>query len=256
MHGGSKQRRRAAIGYRTGSMARTGPPCTRQPAPCVASSAPTSPRGARPWSHLGRAEGGQDDLAGLRDRTLFLLGLAGALRRAELVGIDREQLRPAATSLRLRLPQSKGDQAGERVELGIPRGKPRDTVTKPARALEACSSARRRFGPVFRKVDQWGKSNMPGSAHRTPVAAGAARRLRHGGVRGRRPRRADHARQWAPRPKTMHGYVRRARIETPRPPDPILRRPCADREEKRVTYGNGSRRRNSLTPTTPIREAS
>jgi hypothetical protein len=26
-------------------------------------------------------------------------------------------------------------------------------------------------------------------------------------------------------------------IETPRPPDPIMRRPCADREEKRVTYG-------------------
>ncbi len=26
-------------------------------------------------------------------------------------------------------------------------------------------------------------------------------------------------------------------IETPRPPDPILRRPRADREEKRVTYG-------------------
>jgi hypothetical protein len=27
-------------------------------------------------------------------------------------------------------------------------------------------------------------------------------------------------------------------IETPRPPDPILRRPCADREEKRVTHGH------------------
>ena len=26
-------------------------------------------------------------------------------------------------------------------------------------------------------------------------------------------------------------------IETPRPPDPILRRPRADREEKRVTHG-------------------
>ena len=27
-------------------------------------------------------------------------------------------------------------------------------------------------------------------------------------------------------------------IETPRPPDPIMRRPCADREEKRVTRGS------------------
>jgi hypothetical protein len=30
-------------------------------------------------------------------------------------------------------------------------------------------------------------------------------------------------------------------IETPRPPDPILRRPCADREEKRVTHGRDMR---------------
>ena len=30
-------------------------------------------------------------------------------------------------------------------------------------------------------------------------------------------------------------------IETPRPPDPIMRRPCADREEKRVTYGRDTR---------------
>ena len=27
-------------------------------------------------------------------------------------------------------------------------------------------------------------------------------------------------------------------IETPRSPDPIMRRPCADREEKRVTRGS------------------
>jgi hypothetical protein len=27
-------------------------------------------------------------------------------------------------------------------------------------------------------------------------------------------------------------------IETPRLPDPIMRRPCADREEKRVTHAN------------------
>ena len=49
-------------------------------------------------------------------------------------------------------------------------------------------------------------------------------------------------------------------IETPRPPDPIMRRPCADREEKRVTRGSdGSGQepsRSSLTSTTPIREGS
>ena len=32
-------------------------------------------------------------------------------------------------------------------------------------------------------------------------------------------------------------------IETPRPPDPIMRRPCADREEKRVTHGSAHRQK-------------
>ena len=48
-------------------------------------------------------------------------------------------------------------------------------------------------------------------------------------------------------------------IGTPRPPDPIMRRPCADREEKRVTRGSDTIRneeiRSSLTSTTPIRKA-
>ena len=50
-------------------------------------------------------------------------------------------------------------------------------------------------------------------------------------------------------------------IGTPRSPDPIMRRPCADREEKRVTHGRDNRRRLEITaeqldPSTPIREDS
>ena len=49
-------------------------------------------------------------------------------------------------------------------------------------------------------------------------------------------------------------------IETPRPPDPIMRRPRADREEKRVTHGSDRIRtrtnRSGLTSSAPIREAS
>ena len=40
-------------------------------------------------------------------------------------------------------------------------------------------------------------------------------------------------------------------IETPRLPDPIMRRPCADREEKRVTYGNGLRHEEQLDRDNP-----
>ena len=71
------------------------------------------------------------DLAGLRDRALLLLGYAGALRRSELVGIDREHLTFTPEGLRLLLPRSKGDQDGQ----GAARGTWAETC--PVRALEA-----------------------------------------------------------------------------------------------------------------------
>src|ERR1700691_5968133 len=40
-------------------------------------------------------------------------------------------------------------------------------------------------------------------------------------------------------------------IETPRPPDPIMRRPRADREEKRVTHGRDMRNEDRLDPGNP-----
>jgi len=40
-------------------------------------------------------------------------------------------------------------------------------------------------------------------------------------------------------------------IETPRPPDPIMRRPRADREEKRVTHGRDMRNEDRLDPSNP-----
>ncbi len=51
-------------------------------------------------------------------------------------------------------------------------------------------------------------------------------------------------------------------IGTPRPPDPILRRPRTDRDEKRVTHGRDRAdiqvisTKNALYPTTQIREDS
>ena len=44
-------------------------------------------------------------------------------------------------------------------------------------------------------------------------------------------------------------------IETPRPPDPILRRPCADREEKRVTHGRDMRNNKQLAAGGPAERA-
>ena len=95
------------------------------------------------------------DAAGLRDRALLLLGYAAALRRSELVAIEREHLRLEAAGLRLTLPRSKTDPEAAGAQLGIPRG--RHPATCPVRALEAWLTASGcEFGPVFRKVDRWG----------------------------------------------------------------------------------------------------
>lgn len=94
-------------------------------------------------------------LADLRDRALLLLGFAGALRRSELVGIQREHLTFTSEGIRLRLPRSKTDQEGERAEVGIPLGE--KAATCPMRAVEAWLKASDcQYGPVFRKVTVWG----------------------------------------------------------------------------------------------------
>jgi site-specific recombinase XerD len=96
-----------------------------------------------------------DDLAGLRDRALLLVGFAGALRRSELVGIDREHLVSRHTGLQLTLPGRKDDPDGVGVDVSLRRDTCRETC--PVRALEAWLVASDcPFGPVFRKVDLWG----------------------------------------------------------------------------------------------------
>ena len=96
-----------------------------------------------------------DDLAGLRDRALLLIGFASALRRSELVGLDAAHVRPTPTGLRLIIPRSKTDAAGAGAEIGVARGTQVDTC--PVRALRAwLSAAEIADGPVFRRVTQWG----------------------------------------------------------------------------------------------------
>lgn len=53
------------------------------------------------------------DLRGERDRALILLGFAGAFRRAELVAIQRDDLRFGPHGLSVFLPRSKTDQTGQ-----------------------------------------------------------------------------------------------------------------------------------------------
>jgi hypothetical protein len=100
------------------------------------------------------------DLAGLRDRALLLLGFAGALRRAELVGLDREHLRFTETGLRLLLPRPKTGGQGGRTR-PQPRQAARDLPGaggrgwRPRPASTARCSARSTAGAT---------SSIPGSA--------------------------------------------------------------------------------------------
>jgi len=179
----------------------------------------------------------QGDLTGLRDRALLLLGFAGALRRSELVGIDREHLRFTETGLRLTLPRSKTDAKGEGTELGITRGKRPQTC--PIRALEAWLEASDcRYGPVFRRVDQWGNIDharlcpeavrqiLLRRAGQAKLSVNSSERLSPHGLRAgfvteaymagaRDEQIMDHTRHRDL--KTMRGYVRRAKLVTESP---------------------------------------
>ena len=176
-------------------------------------------------------------LTGTRDRALLLLGYAGALRRSELVAIDREHLTFSAEGLRLLLPRSKGAQEGQGATLGIARGTRPETC--PVRALEAwLQLSDCRFGPVFRKVDRWGtvetRALTPEAvghilnkrAAAAGLGLGARERLSAHGLRAgfvtaayqagaRDEEIMAHTRHRDLR--TMRGYVRRAKLLTESP---------------------------------------
>jgi integrase len=110
------------------------------------------------------------DLAGARDRALFLLGFAGALRRSELVGLDVEHVSWTKNGLKLRIERSKTDAQGEGAEIAIPRGRADDTC--PVTALRGwLELSEITTGPIFRKV------NRGGRVEHTRLATDAVRQI-------------------------------------------------------------------------------
>ena len=97
-----------------------------------------------------------DRLADIRDRALLLFGLAAALRRSELVGLDVEDVSEDDHGLRLLLRRSKTDQEGETKTIGVPYGS--HPATCPVRAWRAWLAASGLdTGPAFRAVDRHGR---------------------------------------------------------------------------------------------------
>jgi len=61
-----------------------------------------------------------DDLLGLRDRALLLVGFAGGFRRSELSALTVEDLRDTPEGIAIRLGRSKTDQEGEGRRVALP----------------------------------------------------------------------------------------------------------------------------------------
>ena len=195
-------------------------------------------RPARRANRPGRTPDQAASLAALRDRALLLLGYAAALRRAELAGVTWEELVFTADgALRVLISRAKGDPEGEGAWIGVPRGERRDTC--PVLALEAWrTAAGRSHGPVFRKIDCWGRLGSdalhPDAVRqilrKRAAAAGltvaSVERLSPHGLRAgfvteayaagaRDEQIMAHTRHRDL--KTMRGYVRRAKLGTESP---------------------------------------
>ena len=93
-------------------------------------------------------------LRGVRDRALILIGFAGALRRCELVAIDRSDIEFGHEGLVLLVRRSKTDPGHRGRSVAVPFGK---GIACPVTALtDWLSAARIESGPVFRTVNKGG----------------------------------------------------------------------------------------------------
>jgi len=103
----------------------------------------------------------REDLLGLRDSALVLVGFAGGFRRSELAGIHLCDLKFSADGVVVAVRKSKTDQEGAGREVGLPFGASQDTC--PVRALSQwLDRAAIREGPVFRSVGRYGHVSLRG----------------------------------------------------------------------------------------------
>lgn len=99
-----------------------------------------------------------DGMRGLRDSALLLVGFAGAFRESELVALNLDDLVFEQNELLVTVRKSKTDQTGEGVVKHLPLLSDANALFCPVRALRAyLIAAEIASGPVFRKVDRWGK---------------------------------------------------------------------------------------------------
>jgi integrase len=95
-------------------------------------------------------------LQGKRDAAILLTGWNAALRRSEIVGIDREHLSDQPGGAGVLIPRSKTDQEGQGVVVGVPQ-RDDDPTLCPVRALaEWLKASGITAGPLFRPLTRHG----------------------------------------------------------------------------------------------------
>ena len=96
-----------------------------------------------------------DDLAGVRNKAILLIGFAGALRRSEIANLGVEAITFDVRGMILALGKTKTDQSGEHDEIAIPLAK---GSTCPVKALKDwLKQSHIQSGPVFRAISKGGK---------------------------------------------------------------------------------------------------
>lgn len=91
----------------------------------------------------------ENDLIGMRDKALILLGFAGAFRRSELVSLQVENLTFTREGLVILLEHSKADQVGEGSYLAIPYN-PSEKICAVKAVRHWITKAQIKNGPLFR----------------------------------------------------------------------------------------------------------
>ncbi len=114
-------------------------------------------------------EAAGDGLAGLRDRTLCLLGFAMMARRSELASLDIADVRQVDEGLLVRVRTSKTDRESVGADVAVPYGSL--ALTCPVRTTLAWIAALAEHGitsgPLLRAVDRHGRpAGSPGATVR------------------------------------------------------------------------------------------
>ena len=116
-----------------------------------------------------------DDLVGIRNRAIILLGIFTGMRRSEIVYLDIANLTFEPEGAIIQIRRSKRDQEGRGRQVPVPRG--RNEATCPVRALQMWLAASGvEDGPLFHRLDPAGnRERLSGKAVARIVQRAAGR---------------------------------------------------------------------------------